>query len=91
MNGILSSALFQCIALLGINNYWFCSTLKVFFRKAEADHVAGFAKEQGEGAQWDEIAKLCEAKAQKGGKDVSRLKSLLLHLKEQNSKKLVLS
>lgn len=55
-------------------------------RKAEEDHLAAFNKEQGENAQWNEIAKLCEAKAQKGGKDVSRMKSLLLHLKEQQSK-----
>ncbi|KAK6021198.1 clathrin light chain [Ostertagia ostertagi] len=54
-------------------------------RKAEQEHLAAFGREQGEGAQWDEIARLCEAKAaQKGGKDVSRLKSLLLHLKDQN-------
>ncbi|EPB79234.1 hypothetical protein ANCCEY_01657 [Ancylostoma ceylanicum] len=52
-------------------------------RKAEEEHLAAFGREQGEGAQWDEIARLCEAKAQqKGGKDVSRLKSLLLHLKD---------
>ena len=57
------------------------------FRKAEEEHLAAFTREQGEGAQWDEIARLCEAKAQqKGGKDVSRLKSLLLHLKDQHHK-----
>ncbi|VDL84251.1 unnamed protein product [Nippostrongylus brasiliensis] len=39
-------------------------------RKAEQEHLAAFGREQGEGAQWDEIARLCEAKAQqKGGKD----------------------
>lgn len=55
-------------------------------RKAETEHLAAFNKSQGEDAQWAEIAKLCEAKAQKGGKDVSRMKSLLLHMKEQQSK-----
>ncbi|KJH42419.1 clathrin light chain [Dictyocaulus viviparus] len=56
-------------------------------RKAEEEHLAAFSLEQGEGAQWDEIARLCEAKAQqKSGKDVSRLKSLLLHLKDRNRK-----
>ncbi|GMS80941.1 hypothetical protein PENTCL1PPCAC_3116, partial [Pristionchus entomophagus] len=56
-------------------------------RKAEAEHLAAFAKAQGDGAQWDEVAKLCgDGKTAKGGKDVSRLKSLLLHLKEQHSK-----
>ncbi|KAL6742011.1 hypothetical protein Aduo_015211 [Ancylostoma duodenale] len=56
-------------------------------RKAEEEHLAAFGREQGEGAQWDEIARLCEAKAQqKGGKDVSRLKSLLLHLKDHQPK-----
>ena len=55
-------------------------------RKAEEEHLAAFNKEQGENAQWNEIAKLCEAKAQKGGKDISRMKSLLLHLKEQHAK-----
>ncbi|VDM55222.1 unnamed protein product [Angiostrongylus costaricensis] len=56
-------------------------------RKAEEEHLAAFGREQGEGAQWDEIARLCEAKAQqKGGKDVSRLKSLLLHLKDHHRK-----
>ncbi|KAK6753111.1 hypothetical protein RB195_012609 [Necator americanus] len=56
-------------------------------RKAEEEHLAAFGREQGEGAQWEEIARLCEAKAQqKGGKDVSRLKSLLLHLKDQQHK-----
>ncbi|KAJ1351955.1 hypothetical protein KIN20_008137 [Parelaphostrongylus tenuis] len=56
-------------------------------RKAEEEHLAAFGREQGEGAQWDEIARLCEAKAQaKGGKDVSRLKSLLLHLKDHQRK-----
>ncbi|GMR63254.1 hypothetical protein PMAYCL1PPCAC_33449, partial [Pristionchus mayeri] len=56
-------------------------------RKAEAEHLAAFAKSQGDGAQWDEVAKLCgDGKTAKGGKDVSRLKSLLLHLKEQQAK-----
>lgn len=56
-------------------------------RKAEEEHLAEFGREQGESAQWDEIARLCEAKAQhKGGKDVSRLKSLLLHLKDHHRK-----
>ncbi|KAF8387296.1 clic-1 [Pristionchus pacificus] len=56
-------------------------------RKAEAEHLAAFAKAQGDGAQWDEVAKLCgDGKTAKGGKDVSRLKSMLLHLKEQHAK-----
>ena len=29
------------------------------FRKTEAEHLAAFAKAQGDGAQWDEVAKLC--------------------------------
>ncbi|WKY09433.1 hypothetical protein Q1695_002083 [Nippostrongylus brasiliensis] len=36
-------------------------------RKAEQEHLAAFGREQGEGAQWDEIARLCEAKAQQKG------------------------
>ncbi|GMT12426.1 hypothetical protein PFISCL1PPCAC_3723 [Pristionchus fissidentatus] len=56
-------------------------------RKAEAEHLAAFAKAQGDGAQWDEVSKLCgDGKNVKGGKDVSRLKSMLMHLKEQQAK-----
>ncbi|CAI4231509.1 unnamed protein product [Auanema sp. JU1783] len=55
-------------------------------RQAEAEHLAAYSNQQGDAAQWDEIVKLCEAKAQKGGKDVSRMKSMILHLKEQHAK-----
>lgn len=78
-NEIRMTADLQCLFLF-FSLYLLC-------RKAEEEHLAAFGREQGEGAQWDEIARLCEAKAQqKGGKDVSRLKSLLLHLKDHQPK-----
>ncbi|CAJ0962087.1 unnamed protein product, partial [Mesorhabditis belari] len=51
-------------------------------RKLEAEHAAQRQREQGSEAAWDEIAKLCESKPKGSTKDVSRMKTLLLHLKE---------
>ena len=54
------------------------------FRAAEAELVAS-RDSQTAGQEWDRMAKLCDfnPKANKNTKDVSRMRSILLQLKQQ--------
>lgn len=54
------------------------------FRAAEAELVAS-RDSQAAGQEWDRMAKLCDfnPKANKNTKDVSRMRSILLQLKQQ--------
>jgi hypothetical protein len=57
--------------------------LKIFnFRKTEAEMQAPLGQEQGQ--NWESVAKLCDfnPKGNKNTKDVSRMRSILLQLKQ---------
>jgi hypothetical protein len=59
---------------------------KFFFsRAAESEILSQRDAPQGSGQEWDRISKLCDfnPKANKNAKDVSRMRSLLLQLKQQ--------
>lgn len=58
-------------------------TKEYFYRNAEKQFVAE-DNEIEPGTEWERIAKLCDfnPKASKGNKDVSRMRSIILQLKQ---------
>ncbi|CAJ0579403.1 unnamed protein product, partial [Mesorhabditis spiculigera] len=61
--------------------------LKQANEKAEKQHAADGDRGQSVDAAWDEVAALCDAKPKGCSRDVSRMKALLVHLKEQQTGK----
>lgn len=64
--------------------FWLISTFQLFqFRNAEKQFVAE-SDEIEPGTEWERIAKLCDfnPKSSKTSKDVSRMRSIILQLKQ---------
>lgn len=73
--GFVSGKLFKLLRL--------CELISKFSRNAEKEQVAEDA-EIVPGTEWERISKLCDfnPKASKASKDVSRMRSIILQLKQ---------